>query len=136
QLRYLLLLLFFAGLGATVWVYQHVPTGFIPQEDQGYLLAIVQAPPGSSLAYTTALADRAEAILATNSDINGSFSVMGFGFSGASSNAGVMFVSTKPSDQRRGKGHSAEDIVADLSPKLQGLLFAPNGGLVAIFQPP
>jgi HAE1 family hydrophobic/amphiphilic exporter-1 len=136
QLRYLLLLAFFAGLGATVWVYNHVPTGFIPQEDQGYLFVIVQAPPGSSLAYTTALADRAEAILATNSDINGSFSVMGFGFSGGSSNAGLMFVSTRPSDQRRGKGHSAADIVADLSPKLQSLMFAPNGGLVAMFQPP
>jgi HAE1 family hydrophobic/amphiphilic exporter-1 len=136
RLRYLLLLIFFVGLGATAWVYRSVPTGFIPQEDQGYLLAIVQAPPGSSLAYTTALADRAQAILASNSDINGSFSVMGFGFSGASSNAGVIFVSTKPSDQRRGKGHSAEDIVTDLSPKLQSLLFAPNGGLVAIFQPP
>ena len=57
RLRYLLLLLFFAGLGATVWMYQRVPTGFIPQEDQGYLMVIVQAPPGSSLAYTTALAD-------------------------------------------------------------------------------
>jgi len=47
-----------------------------------------------------------------------------------------MFVSTKPSDQRRGKGHSAADIVADLSPKLGSLLFAPNGGLVAMFEPP
>jgi HAE1 family hydrophobic/amphiphilic exporter-1 len=136
RLRYLLLLLFFAGLGATVWVYNHVPTGFIPQEDQGYLFVIVQAPPGSSLAYTTALADRAEGILATNPDINGSFSVMGFGFSGGAANAGLMFVSTRPSDQRRGKGHSAADIVADLSPKLQSLMFAPNGGLVAMFQPP
>jgi HAE1 family hydrophobic/amphiphilic exporter-1 len=136
QLRYLLLLIFFAGLWATVFVYQRVPTAFIPQEDQGYLFVIVQAPPGSSLTYTTALADRAEAILATNPDIQGSFSVMGFGFSGGSSNAGLMFVSTKPADQRRGKGHSAADIVADLSPKLQSLLFAPNGGLVAMFQPP
>jgi HAE1 family hydrophobic/amphiphilic exporter-1 len=136
RLRYLLLLLFFAGLGATAWVYNHVPTGFIPQEDQGYLFVIVQAPPGSSLAYTTALADRAGAILASNPDINGSFSVMGFGFSGGAANAGLMFVSTKPSDQRRGKGHSAADIVADLSPKLQSLMFAPNGGLVAMFQPP
>ena len=136
RLRYLLLLVFFVGLGATVWVYNHVPTGFIPQEDQGYLFVIVQAPPGSSLAYTTALADRAEAIIATNSDINGAFSVMGFGFSGGSANAGLMFVSTKPSDQRRGKGHSAADIVADLSPKLQSLMFSPNGGLVAMFQPP
>jgi HAE1 family hydrophobic/amphiphilic exporter-1 len=136
QLRYLLLLIFFLGLGATVWVYRSVPTGFIPQEDQGYLFVIIQAPPGSSLAYTTALADRAQAILASNSDINGMFSVMGFGFSGGSSNAGLMFVSTKPSDQRRGKGHSAADIVADLTPKLRSLMFSPDGGVVFISQPP
>jgi HAE1 family hydrophobic/amphiphilic exporter-1 len=136
NLRYLLLLIFFAGLAATVWIYQRVPTGFIPQEDQGYLFVIVQAPPGSSLAYTGALADRAEAIMTTNPDIIGSFAIMGFGFSGGASNQGLMFVSTKPSDQRRGKGHSAADIVADLSPKLQSLMFAPNGGLVAMFEPP
>ena len=136
QLRYLLLLVFFAGLGATVWIYQRVPTGFIPQEDQGYLFVIVQAPPGSSLAYTGALADRAEAIMASNPDIIGSFAIMGFGFSGGAATQGLMFVSTKPSDQRRGKGHSAADIVADLSPKLGSLLFAPNGGLVAMFEPP
>ena len=47
-----------------------------------------------------------------------------------------MFISTKPSDQRRGKGHSTADIVAKLSPKLMGLMFAPNGGLVAMFEPP
>jgi HAE1 family hydrophobic/amphiphilic exporter-1 len=136
QLRYLLLVVFVAGLGATVWVYQHVPTGFIPQEDQSFLMVIVQAPPGSSLAYTTALADRAEAIIAQNPDIRGSFSVMGFSLSGDASNAGMMFISTKPSDERRGKGHSAADIVADLSPKLTSLMFAPNGGLVAMFEPP
>jgi HAE1 family hydrophobic/amphiphilic exporter-1 len=136
QLRYLLLLVFFAGLGATAWIYQHVPTGFIPQEDQGYLMVIIQAPPGSSLAYTTALGERAEGIVAQNPDIAGAFSMMGFSLAGSSSNAGMMFLATRPSDQRRGKGHSAADIVADLSPKLQSLMFAPNGGLVAMFQPP
>jgi len=136
RVRYLLLLLFFGGLAATAYVYQSVPTGFIPQEDQGYLMVIVQAPPGSSLAYTGNLAERAEAILHTNPDLAGSFSVMGFSFSGAASNAGMMFVSTTPSDQRRGKGHSAADIVADLSPKLMSLMFAPNGGLVMIVEPP
>jgi len=136
QVRYLLLVVFFAGLGFTVWVYQHVPTGFIPQEDQGYLMVIVQAPPGSSLEYTGALAQRAEAIISTNPDVVGSFSIMGFSLAGSSSNAGMMFLSTKPSDQRRGKGHSTSDIVADLSPKLQMLMFAPNGGLVAMFEPP
>jgi HAE1 family hydrophobic/amphiphilic exporter-1 len=136
QLRYLLLLVFFAGLGATVWVYQHVPTGFIPQEDQGFLMVIVQAPPGSSLAYTTNLAERAQVIMQSNPDVGGAFAIMGFSFSGGGSNAGMMFVNTKPSDQRRGKGHSTADIVADLSPKLGSLMFAPNGGLVAMFQPP
>jgi HAE1 family hydrophobic/amphiphilic exporter-1 len=136
KLRYLLLAVFFAGLGATVWIYQHVPTGFIPQEDQSFLMVIVQAPPGSSLAYTTALSDRAEAIIAQNHDIAGSFSVMGFSLAGSASNAGMMFISTTPSDQRRGKGHSTADIVADLNPKLQMLMFAPNGGLVAMFEPP
>jgi HAE1 family hydrophobic/amphiphilic exporter-1 len=136
RVRYLLLAVFFVGLGATVWVYQHVPTGFIPQEDQGFLMVIVQAPPGSSLAYTTALSDRAEAIIAQNPDIAGAFSVMGFSMAGSASNAGMMFVSTKPSDQRRGKGHSTADIVANLSPKLQMLMFAPSGGLVLIVEPP
>jgi hydrophobic/amphiphilic exporter-1 (mainly G- bacteria), HAE1 family len=136
RLRYLLLLIFFVGLGATVWIYQRVPTGFIPQEDQSFLMVIVQAPPGSSLAYTGNLADRAEAIIAQNHDITGAFSIMGFSLGGGSSNAGMMFVSTRPADQRRGKGHSAADIVADLSPKLMSLMFAPNGGLVAMIQPP
>ncbi|MGH9519551.1 MAG: efflux RND transporter permease subunit, partial [Terriglobales bacterium] len=136
KLRYVLLLVFFLGLWATAWVYNHVPSGFIPQEDQGILYGIVQAPPGSSLAYTSALANRALAIIETNKDITGAFSVMGFSFSGGASNQGMMFIRTKPSAERRGKGHSTADIVADLSPKLQGLLFAPNGGLVAVVQPP
>lgn len=132
KLRYVILLLFFAGLAATVYLYRSVPTGFIPQEDQGYLIAIVQAPPGASLDYTASVADRAQAVIAQNKDVVGSFAVMGFSFSGASPNAGLIFLATKPADQRRGKGHSAADIVADLSPKL----FMVPGAIVAIFQPP
>jgi len=52
KLRYVLLIVFFAGLAATGWMYIHVPTGFIPQEDQGYLMVIVQAR-RSVLAETT-----------------------------------------------------------------------------------
>jgi HAE1 family hydrophobic/amphiphilic exporter-1 len=132
RLRYLILLLFVAGLGSAVWMYQHVPTGFIPQEDQGYLIGIVQAPPGASLAYTTSIADKAQAVIASNPDVVGSFAVMGFSFSGNAANQGLIFLATKPSDQRRGKGHSAADIVADLSPKL----FMIPGALCAVFQPP
>ena len=136
RLRYLMVVLFFVGLAATYWIYNRVPTGFIPQEDQGYFIAIVQAPPGSSLEYTGALADRATAIIAQDPDILGAFSVMGFSFSGGAANAGLMFIASKPADQRRGKGHTATDIAGRIAPKLQMLMFVPNGGLVAMFQPP
>jgi HAE1 family hydrophobic/amphiphilic exporter-1 len=136
QLRWLLLLVFFAGLAATGWVYRVVPTGFIPQEDQGYLFVIVQAPPGSSLGYTGNLADRASGIIAQDPDILGAFSVMGFSFSGGASNAGLMFVATKPAKERLGKGHSAGDIVARLNQKLGMLMIAQDGGLVRAVEPP
>ena len=136
QLRYVLLLVFFAGLGATVWIYNHVPTGFIPQEDQGYLMVIVQAPPGSSLAYTTSLADRGAAIILQNRDVQGLFSIVGFSFAGSASNDGLMFINTGTRGSHRGKGHSTADILKDIAPKLQMLMFVPNGGLVAAFEPP
>jgi HAE1 family hydrophobic/amphiphilic exporter-1 len=136
KVRYALLVLFFAGLWATVWIYRTVPTGFIPQEDQGYLMVIVQAPPGSSIAYTTALADKGAAIIAQNPDVGGLFELIGFSFSGAASNQGLMFVNTLPNGRPRGKGHSTADILREIAPKLQMLMFIPNGGLVAAFQPP
>ena len=135
QLRYLLLVLFFAGLGATVLVYRHVPTGFIPEEDMGYLMVIVQAPPGSSMAYTANLSDRGAAIIAHNPDVNGLFSMIGFSFSGSAANSGMMFVDAHHYG-RVAKGHSTADILRDISPKLQSLMFAPNGGLVTAFEPP
>ncbi len=117
-------------------MYQRVPTGFIPQEDQGYLMVIIQAPAGSSVGYTNNLANRATAILLQDSDIAGAFQIIGFSFSGAASNSGLMFVSTRPANERKARGHSAADIVARLAPKLQMLMFAPDGGLVALIQPP
>jgi HAE1 family hydrophobic/amphiphilic exporter-1 len=136
KIRYLLLLVFFAGLGATVWIYGYVPTGFIPQEDTGFFLVIVQAPPGSSLAYTTRLAERGGAIIAQDPDVGGLFSVIGFSLSGSASNQGMMFVSTTATSQKGRKGHSTADVLRDIQPKLQRLMFMPEGGLVQAFAPP
>jgi hydrophobic/amphiphilic exporter-1 (mainly G- bacteria), HAE1 family len=134
RLRYLLLLVFFAGLAATVYVYQHVPTAFIPSEDQNYLLAIVQAPPGASLSYTNDVAQRATALIRQDPDVYGTFSVMGFSFSGTASNFGLIFVPLKSQDQRKkeGPGHTASDIQRLIAPKL----FTVPGGLVLMQEPP
>ena len=51
-------------LGLTYWVYTRVPTGFVPDEDQGYLMILVQAPPGASLDYTMNIVKQAEQIIA------------------------------------------------------------------------
>lgn len=135
RLRYLVLLVFIVGLAATVYMYTHVPTAFVPQEDQSYLMAIVQAPPGASLDYTSEVAQRATAILRKDKDVEGIFAVMGFSLSGgSSSNYGLMFVPLKNIETRtkEGKGHSAADIQQRLAPKM----FAVPGGIVQLFQPP
>jgi HAE1 family hydrophobic/amphiphilic exporter-1 len=131
--RYLMIVLFLAGLGATAYMYVHVPTGFVPQEDQNYFIVVVQAPQGASLSYTTDIASQAEKILLADPDIFGTFSVPGFSLSGgSSSNYGLVFAPLKPIDDRKGKGHAASDIVARVSPKLFGI----PGAIVVAFEPP
>jgi len=134
-LRWVLLLLFAAGLVATGYFYTHVPTAFVPGEDQNYLIAIVQTPPGASLTYTSMVAEKATKIILADDDVYGTFAVMGFSLSGgSSSNYGLIFVPLKSVDQRikKGDGHSASEIYQKLSPQLFGV----PGGLVIMFEPP
>ncbi len=133
RLKTVMIVLFAAGLAATAYMYQHVPTAFVPAEDQGYFLCIVQTPPGASLAYTTDVADRAAALIRQDKDVLGTFSVMGFSLTGgSSSNSGLIFAPLQPIDQRKGVGNSAKEIVARIAPKL----FTVPGGIVAAFEPP
>ena len=89
-------------------MYIHVPTGFVPQEDQNYFIVVVQAPPGASLSYTTEISQQAEKILLADPDVFGTFAVPGFSLSGgSSSNYGLVFAPLKPISEREGKGHSA-----------------------------
>ncbi len=135
RVRYVFLVIFLAALAGTVYVYQKVPTAFIPSEDQSYFLIIVQTPPGASLSYTAEVADRGAALVRQDPDVFGTFSVMGFSLSGGSSpNAGLIFAPLKPIDERtsKGPGHSAHDIVARIGPKL----FQVPGGILFAAEPP
>ncbi len=135
KFRYAIALLFIGSLGATYYMYNRVPTAFIPAEDQSYFLVIVQTPPGASLAYTAEFADRGTAIIRQNPDVYGTFSVMGFSLAGGSSpNSGLIFAPLKPIDERtaKGPGHSAHDVVASIGPKL----FQVPGGILFAAEPP
>jgi HAE1 family hydrophobic/amphiphilic exporter-1 len=133
RVRYLMLLLFFAGLAATAYMYVHVPTAFVPGEDQNYLIVVVQAPQGASLSYTTEVSSQAEQMIRQDPDVFATFAVPGFSLSGgSSSNSGLIFVPLKPIDSRMGAGHGAPEIRARLQPKL----FQIPGAILVCFEPP
>ena len=132
RLRPLVMVLFLCGLLATWWIVKKVPTSFVPEEDQGYLIVNIQAPPGASLEYTTDIAQQAVAALARTPEVVSVFAVTGFSFSGSGSNKGLMFASLKPLAQRKGADHSAQAVVA----RLFGPLISIPGAVVVPFLPP
>jgi len=97
--------LVYAGLIAlTVFQFERAPTGFIPEQDQGYLITVIQLPPGASL-------ERTDAVVREASDrlrqIDGIANTVAFGgFDGATftnaSNAGAIFSTLVPFSERPG----------------------------------
>ena len=135
RLRWIFALIFVGLLGLTAYTYTAVPTAFVPQEDQNYFIVIVQTPPGASLSYTTEFANRGAELIRKNEDVYGTFSVMGFSLAGGSSpNSGIIFAPLKSAGQRvkKGVGHDAHAIVANLAPKLFGV----PGGILFATEPP
>ncbi|MER8769446.1 multidrug efflux RND transporter permease subunit [Mesorhizobium sp. M0960] len=119
RLRWIMLGLFAAGLVATYFVWQRLPSTFLPVEDQGYFFVVIQLPDGASLERTDAVAQKARDILQNTPgvDIVGSISGLNFLTSAAQSNSAVEFAILKPWDQR-GPDQSASKLVADVRNKL------------------
>jgi HAE1 family hydrophobic/amphiphilic exporter-1 len=130
--RWVLVVLFFVFLGLTYWTYGKVPQSFVPDEDQGYFITQVQAPAGASLQYTAGIAQQAEQLFLKDPDVMAVFSVMGFSFSGAAPNQGIVFVRLKPFEERRGDAHSAQTVIGRLMPKLSAI----PGAIIVSFSPP
>ena len=133
-LRYevLALILFAAGLGLAFFVFKKVPQGFVPNEDQGYLVVAIQAPTGASLEYTRNIGVQVAAITKNVPEIFGTFSVAGFSFGGNAPNAGLVFLPLQAYEKRKGEEHSASAVIN----RLRGPLFGISGALVIPFEPP
>ena len=69
RVRWAVVLVFFCALGATYLVYRLVPRAFVPEEDQGYFIAQIQAPAGASLEYTGRIARQAEQVIMKDPDV-------------------------------------------------------------------
>ena len=125
-------LVFLAGLGLTYFVFTRVPTGFVPDEDQGYFIIVIQAPSGASLSYTKAIGKQVSDLLTDVPEAEGTFSVAGFSFAGAAANQGIIFVPLKPYSQRKGEAHSASAILNRIRPRMFGV----QGAIVFPTLPP
>ncbi len=132
RVRYVVLLVFLVLLGATYYMYNVVPKGFIPNEDQGYFITIVLAPEGASLDYTSKICHKAEEVLKGDKEVVGVFAVPGFSFSGSAPNRALVFTTLKPINERKGKGQSMDEIIA----RVQGPLFGIGGAIIIPVAPP
>lgn len=113
--------LFSGALVLTYGVYTVTPKAFLPNEDQGVFITIVQAPEGVSLGYTEKVLQKAEAILKQQPEIENIFAVGGFGFSGSTPNNGLIFCTLKPWDERKRADQSLDAIIGGFFPKPFGL---------------
>ncbi|MGA8619628.1 MAG: efflux RND transporter permease subunit, partial [Candidatus Sulfotelmatobacter sp.] len=132
EYKLVMVVLFFAALGLTYFVFTRVPRGFVPDEDQGYFIIVIQAPSGASLEYTEAIGKQVSELLSDVSEAEGTFSVAGFSFSGSASNQGIIFVPLKPYSQRKGEEHTATAILNRVRPRLFGV----SGAIVFATLPP
>jgi HAE1 family hydrophobic/amphiphilic exporter-1 len=132
RLRWALVVLFAGLLGLTYVVYTRVPQAFLPEEDPGWFMAIVQAPAGASLEYTSNAIQEAERILMQTPEVESVFSVGGFSFAGSAANTGMIFTLLKPFEERIGDEHRLQALL----PRIQGPLFGIQSAMVIPFAPP
>jgi HAE1 family hydrophobic/amphiphilic exporter-1 len=98
-------------ISATVWMYITVPNAFLPEEDQGYFITIIQAPQGVSLQYTSKVMAQVEKELLQVPEVTATFAVGGFSFSGNSPNQGIIFTRLKPWGDRQGSDQTVQAII-------------------------
>ena len=111
-------LIFIAILvGAIVVLGRRIPAGFIPEEDQGYLLAQVNLPDASSLERTDLVMKKAEAIIKATDGVEGYNTVTGFSLvtGSYSSNMGFFFIQLKEWGHRKTAENHANGVVAALN---------------------
>ena len=126
-----IVLLLYAGLIAlTGFQFSKIPSGFIPSQDQGYAITIINLPAGASLDRTDAIVQKATQALLAIPDIEDTVGFAGFSAATSSiaSNAGAIFTILKPMEQRR----EINAIIADM----QAAMFAIDEAFIIAVPPP
>ncbi len=127
-------LVYGALLVATVVGFRAVPPGFVPLQDKMYLVSFAQLPQGATLDRTEAVIRKMSDIAAKEPGVDHSVAFPGLSINGFinSPSAGIVFVTLKPFDQRKGANLSGNAIAQRLQAKFAGI----NDAIIAIFPPP
>ena len=131
-----IMLAVYAGLiGLTVFQFRAAPTGFIPNQDLGYLINIIQLPPGASLSRTDEVARKVTQIALDTPGVAHAVPIVGL--DGAtfttSPNAAVVFTPLDPFGERAAKGQSAQSISAALN---GGFASVQDAFIISVSPPP
>ncbi|GFM85487.1 multidrug efflux RND transporter permease subunit [Pseudomonas cichorii] len=121
-------------LAAVVFGFSKLPGGFLPDEDQGTLFALVQLPPGATQTRTNEVLREVEHhfLVDQKDSVEGMFAVMGFSFAGSGQNVGFAFIKLRPWDQRTGKDQSVTAVAAKAGAFFAGI----RDARVFAFAPP
>lgn len=128
------MLLFIALLGVMFYLITSLPTGFLPKEDQGILMAQVKAPVSSTQERTLeSLKIVEDHFLNTEKDnVDSIFAVVGFSFSGSGQNNAMAFIKLKDWSERTKPGQDAQSIAG----RAMGRLFQIKDAIAFAFSPP
>jgi multidrug efflux pump len=126
------LVIFALLCGAVGWLYAKLPSSFLPNEDQGYLIANVQLPAGASTSRTQAVLAQADAYFRKQPGVARTIAVAGFSFSGNGQNAGLVFIPLKDWKER-GPDQSAQAIAQRAFGDLSGI---PDAVIFPLSPPP
>ncbi len=108
-------------VGAVALVYTRLPTSFLPNEDQGYIITNIQLPPGAAQSRTNDVLHQVEDYMLKQPEVENIVTVAGFSFSGQGQNAGLAFVILKDWSERTGAEHAASAIAGRAFMALSGI---------------
>jgi multidrug efflux pump len=114
------LLIYAALLGIVAFLYARLPSSFLPNEDQGYIITNVQLPPGASRSRAEDVLAQVESYFRKQPGVARTIAVAGFSFSGNGQNAGLVFIPLKDWKER-GPEDTAEKIAARGLKDLSGI---------------
>ncbi|HEX2254442.1 MAG TPA: multidrug efflux RND transporter permease subunit [Thermoanaerobaculia bacterium] len=126
------LALFALLVAVTALLFFRLPGSFLPAEDQGYLITVVQAPSGATTERTDEAIEQVKAFYNAQPEVNRVIFVRGFSFFGQGQAHAIAFVSLHPWEERHGDEHSSHALVA----RANGALFGMKEAMVFTLNPP